>query len=499
MKTIAILGFGASGVSFITRFIDEIKKHGTPISYKVLIFEADSKQMGTGLAYKNIHSSMLLNSSAYYSRIGSKAEDFHSWVLENNQHLLPEFGDLSGITLNSYLPRKVFGLYTADTFQKTLEDAKKIGLEITTIVDQVVNVTNFNSQSVVVTRNTGVFNVDTLIFSTGHSEKPSPFKPCDHDNFFSSPYQIDTNAQKFKNNARILVVGSRLSAIDTVMLLSKNKCTITIASQSGLMPMVKHLDKDTVTPRYSKLEQLDKFKKLNAKSVFELIKIDLNYKYKDYKLVQNLIAPSLSALTNFNQSLELAKRNILLWQDVFTPYNNYFDTMWSQLNEDEKSIFLKDYFPIITRFTSSFPLENAIKMKELINKGYLSISGGLHDVKQAPNCADEFVGIFSDGRKEAYDYVICALGYDYKLNNQAMYRTLKDNGMITYNAFGGLPVDLENMEVQNHSFSTPVYSLGSPIFGTRIFTNVLSTNAMDAGKISSDILKSDLLQTKKLA
>ena len=498
MKTIAILGFGASGVSFITQFIDEIKKNGTPATFKVLIFEADSKQIGTGLAYKNVHSSMLLNSSAYYSRINPKAEDFHSWVLEN-QDLLSEFGDLSGITINSYLPRKVFGLYTSNKFQKTLQYAKKIGLEITTIVDQVVNVKNINSQSIVVTRSRGEFNVDTIIFSTGHNEKTYPFKPCDHDNFFSSPYQIDPNLQKIKNNARILVVGSRLSAIDAVMLLSKNKFTITLASRSGLLPMVKHLDKDIVTPKYSSLEQLRKFEKLSAKSVFDLIKLDLSYRYKDNNLVNNLISPSMSAVNNFNQSFELAKRNNLFWQDVFTPYNNYFDNMWSDMVDNEKSIFLKEYFPIISRFTSSFPLENAIKIKELIANKYLVIRSGLKDVKQVDNSVSEFVAIFSDGREEAYDYVICALGYDYVLNNQSLYRTLKNNDMITYNTFGGLSVNLDNMEVQDHNFSTPVYALGSPIFGTRIFTNVLSTNAIDAGKISSAILKSALLQTKKLA
>lgn len=485
METIAILGFGASGLSFLTQFIEAIENSKIRPNCKIIIFEDQIEQLAKGKAYKDLHPSMLLNSSVYFSRIGTNANEFHTWVLENHLNFIPEFGDLSNSTLESFLPRKIFGLYAFAKFQKALKIAARVGVEIITIADQVIDIKQSPNQCMVFTSDMRNFKVDKIIFSTGHKEKKCPFELSKYEHFFPSPYKIHADLPHFKDQERVLVVGTRLSGIDAAILLSQKKLKITMASRTGLMPMVKRCDKELVFPKYSKLDYLKTLNKLDSTSVFEHIKLDLNLKYQNIKLVDTLIHPLLPPTANFVQSIELAKNSILHWQEIFTPYDDYFDSLWANMKSSEQSNFLRDYFPVITRFTTSFPLENAIKMEKLLNDGYLFVRGGLQAIHQSD---EKFVAIYSDGEKEIYDYVVCALGYDHNLDHQPLYANLRSKHMISYNAFDGLSVDMNTMEVKDHQFAIPIFALGSPIFGTRIFTNVLLKNAQDATKIVHVIL-----------
>lgn len=488
MKKIGIIGFGTSGVSFLAQFIEEIKiKKYNPRNFNIIIFEKDKTQLGTGKAYsKNTPLPMLLNSSICLSNVITDNQDFYYWILRNKNKLLKEFGDLSSITQNSYVPRKLFGLYVTDKFQEMLQEAKRLNLKVNIVIDEVIDIKRFENKTVLLTKFTK-HPIDILIFSTGHFEKQYPFEHIESPNLFKSPYYPELYHKKFKRTDRILILGSRLSAIDAVMVLANGIQKITITSRSGLMPMVKHQDKATVSPINLSIEDISKIDRLTAKEIFESIKADLIYKYKDSELVDNLISPK-TALFSFIQSIELAKKNILHWQDIFTPYDNYFDFLWGKLNIKEQSIFLKDYLPCITRFTSSFPLENAIKINEMVSNDRLRILSGLKDIKYEKHAKYQFTAIFDDKRNECFNYVICALGYDYDLNNQHLYKQLKKGRMISYNACGGLSVKLDTMHVQNHNFSIPTFAIGSPIFGSKIFTNVLSSNVKDAFKIVKMIL-----------
>jgi len=119
MKKITIIGGGASG----TLLAINLMRHASNKPLEINLVEK-KERLGRGVAYSTVRDFHLLNVPA--ARMGAFPDDiehFHCWLTEKNYGFAP----------SDFVPRKIYGEYLSELFEKTLEirtQANKLALSL---------------------------------------------------------------------------------------------------------------------------------------------------------------------------------------------------------------------------------------------------------------------------------------------------------------------------------------------------------------------------------
>lgn len=116
---IVIVGFGFSGLSILANFIEKAKH---PLH--ITIFDKQSVN-GCGVAYGGDSQVHPLNVAAdNMGLMDNRPLDFHDWLSKNKEKWLSLF-PLLDVREDTYLPRKLYGLYLKSKLESLLEKAKE--------------------------------------------------------------------------------------------------------------------------------------------------------------------------------------------------------------------------------------------------------------------------------------------------------------------------------------------------------------------------------------
>lgn len=92
------------------------------------------------------------------------------------------------------------------------------------------------------TRQSGTITADAVIVCTGYTHPAIPEALVSYQGdplFFASPYPEKLMLEKIRPDSHVLIVGTRLSAIDAALVLCRQGCRVSLVSPSGDLPAVR--------------------------------------------------------------------------------------------------------------------------------------------------------------------------------------------------------------------------------------------------------------------
>lgn len=492
METISIIGGGASGVITLIALIRRFKNSALK-GLRLLIFEPGT--LGAGLAYGVDEPSFLTNTPvrAIYA-VEDDHLHFFKWLNESKAVLLEKYPELAQFDENSFLPRSLVALYLRETLEQELKKAEK-PIIVQQIKEWVVDLKYDTNQKIflIKTRN-NQYPSQSVVLATGYSnglaETYSALQGLP--NYYPSPYLYYEQLLKIPRDKRILIIGTRLTAIDTAVLL-QNHADVTMASRTGLLPSVrselrispaKHL-----TPEYQKAF----FKKYKKKLNFELIKKEIE---KELLLLYGCeirleeIKEHEDPIYQLRKDLFFTEKNFNIWENSILSFIDFIGIAWPDLNARDKKKLLHSYRGLLQRFFAAFPYQKAKKLYELFKLGNLKILSGLKDIKYKDG---QYVAKFSNGKEfyQNFDYVINATSADKKLNRSEddLYRNLSAEKMAEFNYFGGIKVNKKYQIINKKVPRKIFYAIGPVLRGSVLMSSVLNTSTHQAESIAKNLLK----------
>ena len=504
MIRIGVVGFGATGLSFLAQFLKIYAKFGLSKKVSISIFEASSTNLSVGNAYRDVSNSFLLNSPAdFFSIYPDDPSHFYRWVVQNfekHKNKYPYISSISSIKKTTFLPRSLAGFYLHDNFEEIVYLAKKNNyIDINTMAEEIIDI-NYKTDSLVLIDQKYIqYEVDFVVLCTGthYCRKYPTFYNCPQ--FIQNPF-LGNITDKFNplENDNTLILGTRLSAIDMAVFFYDNKFQgqIVMASPSGSIPSVRSHLKSYKLPYFNRenAQKLAKQKKLTPDDFFDLVHQEISrlYKTKIPKYLIKLLP--INAQKTLIKDLKSIKQNSALWQQLLLNFVDIIEIFWRSFSLKDKKNFIHNYNAIIQRYTSSFPAINAEKLIKMINRGQLLTAKGPKNL-----CYDFSKNIFSADLKingkeltMEFKYILNATGNEKNLlkTNSTFYLNLEKKNIVIFNSFGGLQVYTSSFKVKTkRGLKLNIYAAGAPTFGSFFFVDTLYTASLHAKCIAIDIAK----------
>jgi|GEM_PF-6574260 len=502
---IAVVGGGSTGISFISQFLREIKHHVHRDKFSIKLFEP-SGTLGTGLAYSAKSHALLLNSPAScFSIYPEDQKHFLKWAQQHPEKWTRHFPEIREINEDTFVPRKLAGLYLSDAANQAKNLANKYNIQYQVVEDEVVNIieTPAPLKTALLTKHKPLrYSADHIILCTGNCAPESYVALKKHPNYF---HTIHSDEEKIKESIKsissVLVIGTRLSAIDAALMLKDQNYHghITMASRNGRLPSVKnefkiynlkHLTTESIQ------RQMRAYSALKIEHLVTLIEKEASDIYGSEISMDKIARYTHDPVTTLKNDLETIRNGEALWQKIPAVFIELIEMYWSNFSIEEKKRYLRDYVGIMQRYTSAFPFVNAEKINGMLCDDQLTIKSGLREI----NYDDEkrrFVAHYcgNDGiiTHEYFDCVLNATGSGKNLTRSeaSLYSNLLQSDSVSFNIFGGLDVSTQNFRVAaKKNFKAQMYAAGSPTFGSYFFTNYFYTSAKQSKTIVEDILRS---------
>ncbi|MBE9178039.1 FAD/NAD(P)-binding protein [Oculatella sp. LEGE 06141] len=237
-RAIAILGGGLSG-ALVAIHLLKTARH--PLSITLI----DRHHLGQGTAYSTSFDCHLLNVPAgKMSLFADQPDHFLHWLQSQGKWNQPTLAQ-------SFIPRKIYGQY----IQATLDQAEIYAssqVQLHRISDEAIALQPVPGGMTIHLRYGSPIRADRVVLALGNLPPVPP--PVADPTFYSSDRYIDS-AWTFQPNAvasdaPVILMGSSLTAIDTVLALrqQKHQGTIHLVSRHGLLPHAHKQIDATVPP-----------------------------------------------------------------------------------------------------------------------------------------------------------------------------------------------------------------------------------------------------------
>lgn len=450
IKNIAIIGAGPSGVSTYLQLIKELHTELTSIT----IF--DPKGIAKSFSFNTDLTSSLTNTSVGVTSLYADDKlDYFKWLQDKKPELKASSSD--------FISRLYFNEYCQDRFQQSKDYALSFGCS-TLIEHCEVKKLVYKNQKMIITSQQNIdFMFDAVILATGISiSLPDGIdKRCE--NLISNPYPERYFLSRINNKSKILILGSKLSAIDVSIAIHNHypNANITMVSRSGELPSVR----DSL-----------------------LIKNPIS---SDFNILRELSSLPCNQETNVTKKLELdianckSKQNH--WEDIVGKFIEEFNERVPFMSSARQTQLSAQYQYFIKHYVSSFPLSNAETLLKTMTSGNLKIIR--KNLSNYLRVVNNRVCGQVNGNIEQYDLVINASGTSPKPLEDELIEQLYLFS-VSRNKSGGLSLDTETMKVRSNNNLVPLYATGGPATGEIPITNYVRSSVIQARKIVSDITNS---------
>jgi uncharacterized NAD(P)/FAD-binding protein YdhS len=486
-----VIGGGPAAVSICLQVVKEYQEHKLTQPLEIIIFEK-GPLVGPGLPYSKPDDCYILNlpkdiMEPVYGMTGS----FTAWLKTRPD--APQD--------TAFPPRHFFGKYLHFLAEKIKTTAVSSGISIQYRTNcEVWNVEN-QKNSIKVFTSQGDEIGDYLVFCTGHMPSSAYKHFIGKKGYFHNPWE-DKLYEKFDVDSDIIIIGSRLTAIDTVRKLfaSGHRGKITMVSRSGILPTVLSKEIPPYTLKHLTLINFDQLTQsgLRSLSLLDLAKLcfaEINEAEGKALLPDHVIRSykELSPEAWLEQQIELAEAGPKPWQQVLFAAYPMVPNIWAMLNMEDKKIFIQQYKSSFLTYLAAFPLENAYKLREHFASGQLKCLGGLIDI-----VADKekgFVIHFEDKTSLSSQILINATGPGYDPTSDLFYKRMIENKLLEKHEAGGINVDPKTLQVfsprlgQSHP---RIFGVGEITWGACLATTDMSRVALQSGRVALTFVRNCL-------
>lgn len=419
----------------------------------------------------------LTNTSAGITSIVPGCEaDFVDWLADNE----PRYKDP-----RSFVPRPVYRRYVLQRVNEADGRYGRAGCSTSVSASEVTAIGGLRNGEIEVRSSKGSEIFDLVILGVGATAN-NPFRALADDNrYVSNIYQYPHWENQLPHGGKVLVLGSKLSAIDaTVSLLNRRPdVTVTMASRGGELPSVRS---------ELLLQELPNFNIRNPALPSDYPRLRSVYLQaaRDLRALCGGKSPTLQdhqAKIQLSRDIQACEAGINQWQHAIGHFIEEMNRVWPSLTVADQYEFKRRFSAFVSRFVSSFPLENAKILEKGFAEGKLSVTNMTCEAAELTRAYATTI----EGRDvltgRNFDLVLNCTGLNpHGFWNTSLGASLKEQGAKS-NPHGGLAVDTSSMRISTDQGQFDCYAIGAPVSGSLLVTNYVRASVIQASIVVSDI------------
>ncbi len=481
----AIIGGGLTATAMLFQFVDRVKATAAngrldPSRIGIQIYEKQDI-FGPGFPHSDRFALPFHITNMCASDMGivnGKPGDFQDWVVTNSRQLQNRFSWFQNSSTGSdgsvgpcnHYPRAIMGEYLRTRFEEAVHSARKAGLDVNLFPrSEVVDLKQSGGKIILRVRDLRAKkyfanDANRVLLATGHwSEKN------DRNGYFSSPWPAKKLGRKIPPNVKVAVIGTSLSAIETLLTLTsegvfirtktgqlvytppENSRTFFLYSRWGLLPKVRG-KMGTYKNRFLNRENLDRLLSenrgnLTLEAIFKLLNSELQAAYGrpiDWEEVVNPTGKPADLLQGYLDDAVNGDgpRGELIWQTILHQSFAMVRDVYLNLTLADRKRFDKNYTSIFFTHAASQPAVNAEKLLALMRAGVVKIFKlGKNYRLVRDDVKDYYEFVYRDDhgnlKRDAYRYVVNARGQEKSLetNPSALARNLLQSETVQIEEF----------------------------------------------------------------
>ncbi|SHG79796.1 FAD/NAD(P)-binding protein [Pollutimonas bauzanensis] len=499
-KTLAIVGGGSIATSVLRQLLDEIMKSDKRCITDVIVFDPNNK-VGAGMAYQLDSPSNLLNTRAgTMSPIDDEPDHFVKWLKANPAKWESHFPKIH-ISEAAFLPRGLFGLYLDDLFLESVERLNSMDVSVQHVEIEIRGMRPTAAGYELQAGSLSYF-ADAVVLAIGNLHSGEWDHLVQESGYFNSPYPCTDLVNTISPTETVCILGTGLSAIDAVVSLadSGHRGKLIMASRGGRLPSVRGIHNSNYSP--GKLSR-DAIKDLlhSGNQSFSLTQL---YTLLMEEIVaadglpfdiDSILRPQTGPHRYLDIEVQDATSSNRAWQSVLYGLNESIDLIWHHLNDADKARFEKGFKSQWLAYRVSFPVDNALKLQELIHCDQLSVFGGTKR-SWRDEASNSFATSIDDHRlgfrATLYsDSLVNGTGFtaDAAKCKSKLVRQILDSGLAAPHPYGGIVVDFHSNELRTQAGTLlpNVYAVGALTAGTHFWTNAMNVNARLAHQVVKNL------------
>jgi hypothetical protein len=457
---LSIIGGGLTGTAMLWQCIRQARmaadRHPEmPSRMRLRIFEKQNT-FGPGFPHNNANVLPFHITNMCASDMGifpENPEDFHSWTIRNRSLLTARFNWFESFlhqqenfpAVCDHYPRAVMGEYLKTRFFQAVDLAKQMGITVELhCCTEVFDILQESGTFCLSCQNTAtgkrsVLKTSQVLIATGHWQKQTrdPF-------FFPSPWPAQTLGQRIPMGAKVGIIGTSLSAIETLLTLTsehrfarsdsgdlvyqppENTRTFCLFSRKGLLPKVRGRTGSYRNRFFCPdiLEKIlaDKTRTSSWEAVFALLDSELESAYGRPFLWDEITDPSGTPETVLAQSITDAiqgdtPKGDVRWQTVLFQGLGMVQQIYLSLTPAQRRMFEEQYASAFLTHAATQPIINAEKLLALIRAGIVQIirlGSAYRLLKDDPQ--GRYVFVYKDpeghSKQDVCSYLVDARGQD---------------------------------------------------------------------------------------
>ncbi|RKR04563.1 FAD-NAD(P)-binding protein [Flavobacterium sp. 90] len=480
-KKIAIVGAGPCGISVLINLLKNLSNSD------ISIFDIN-QNFCKGNSFRVDSDSLLLNTTVDTTSVFYEDRlHFFKWL--NSKKDIPKKYKLK----SAFVPRNLASKYLFETLNEYLLKSSEKNNNVR-IFDFFLF--KYDAKHTFIDTSMNEYLFKYVILCTGHTSSSINMK-CklgelsNNDGYIENSF-LNINGKIHKND-NVLIIGSNLSAIDTMLLLneSKHQGKICILSKSGSLPSVRSDMGGDYKPKYLGLEgfksetiSVNHLKRLFFK---ELLLLTTKEDVKSYFLISK--DPKIQLETDILNCIYSKNK----WQVLVFSMLEILTNYWFKFSTADRILIKNKYKKIIDRFISSMPLENALLLKDYLNNGRLEITKSSHENVYYSNSKK---GFLIKNKNVVYNKIIDSSPINIENKDfSSLLNSMLEIGVVKTNINRLNSLDIDNKFFKcrndfdaNSNIDTPiVYAIGPTLRNNLIVSNFFLESSRQANIITNHI------------
>lgn len=460
---VAIIGGGAGGVGVVLHLIEQAKKG--KVLREIVVVEKQAA-MGPGLAFSTDCDGTILNMHSdtmgiYYEN----PKDYTQWRKSLEDGPFPSRVD--------------YGQYLQDRWSKAVQDAEALGMVITATRANALDIERTNEDLLAVRLdNDTTVTANAVVLALGNFTGSANAHLVGKPGYFANPWPT-TQLKSIPDTAHVLVVGSRLSAVDAALYLSDNghQGPITFMSRSGKLPKVQ--GEPVPNPRRYVLYELAR--QVEADSDESLLRLT-SALIDEIATATNgdwsWMLEKDSHMEQLEGDITAAQEQRVRWQSILNGTAPVIERYWNSLSSTSQQLFMQKFNSAWMTYRHAMPVKNAKRVLNLLKKSQLQVVKG-----DTISWDGNFKAKTSAGTLEI-PYVIEATGQECHVSriDSPLVQSAVSKGLLRPHATGGVTVDYKTLEA-----GKGLYVMGSLTRGTHFYVSATDRVAAHASRISKSL------------
>jgi hypothetical protein len=471
-KRIVIIGGGATAVSALAHVA------GAPGIERITLVAPGA--IGFGTAFGTTDPTLLCNTSVDVTSLLSEGRsDFLDYLAARGHP----------VHRDDFVPRYLVGQYCRERYGQYRDRARATGTRITHIRERAVAINSLDDGTYQVELGDGATVTGTdILFCAGAEAPRLPAEVSAHQGdprLLESPYPAD-RLRRLPHDARVLVLGSKLSAIDAALVLSqqgRRHCVLT--SPSATLPAVRTRLRRSAEPAIGRRDwaALDPEKSSFDGSLARMLVRAIRRSHPTTGGVRTRSGADM-ATRLLHEEAQFADDGRVPWQDIVAEVIDALNEHVPYWRPRAAADVLARYRTLMSRYISAIPVRNAKLLASHAAAGRLRVAPGYP--RRIERTGAGWRVHWPDGSHESFDHVVVAAGYRTRRLTGAAGRL-----HVGYDGDGPQPELLADLRVRFPERGSPerIWVLGAAAGARHPIVNYLRAAAQHAAVAGDQIVR----------